>query len=406
MKIGIAINTHNRNAHCDIALRQVKRFSPPDATIIVVDDASRTPYRGATYRFEKNVGAPVAKNKSLELLYDAGCEHLFLFDDDCYPRANNWWSPYIESHEPHLNYTFKFQHEVVNGHKYHTWPNGCMMYIHRSVLDKIGGFDTGFKIYGHWHGSFSVRAHNAGMTTKPFMDVIGSDRLFVSLDKERRIRTSRPDQGRYLPANKQRYYDKIDSSEYIEFRTPAELKYPKVHYSNPFSVDKNIGKALNEFCSMVPDDDWICLQDGDMMYLTPDWGRQIADAIVKHGEHYSLIGCMTNRLARPIQRHGKEFSNDHDIRNHYKIACQLKDNHWGEVRDITSQRFIAGMFMLFPKSTWHKVKFKEDTIAFDDQFSLDVVRSRGRLGLMTGLYVYHLYRIWSDSPIGDRNHLI
>jgi hypothetical protein len=28
---------------------------------------------------------------------DAGCEHLFLFDDDAWPIADNWHLPYIES---------------------------------------------------------------------------------------------------------------------------------------------------------------------------------------------------------------------------------------------------------------------------------------------------------------------
>lgn len=406
MKIGIAINTHNRSSQCDATIHQIRRFSPDHAMIVVVDDASKTPYRGATYRFSKNVGAPTAKNKSLELLYDAGCTDIFLFDDDTYPKVQNWWRPYVESREPHLNFTFKYPFEIIDGHKSHTNPNGCMMYLHRSVIDRVGGFDTDFKIYGYWHGSFSMRVHNAGMTTKPFMDVLDSEKLFVSLDKLRRIRTSRPDQARYLPANKQRYQDKISSSEYIDFRVPDELHYPKVHYSNPYSADKNIGKVLNDFCAMVPDGDWICLQDGDMMYLTPDWGRQITDAIVRYGDRYALIGCLTNRLGRSIQRHNGVFSNDHDMRRHYQIACELKDSNWSEVKDITSQGYVAGMFMLFPKSTWNRVKFVENTATFDDQFSREVLRKRGRLGLMTGLYVYHLYRIWSDSPVGDKKHLI
>lgn len=406
MKLGIAINTHNRNRNCDVTLHQIKQFSPADAVIVVVDDASRVPYRGATFRFNKNVGAPTAKNKSLELLYDAGCTDLFLFDDDTYPKVKDWWKPYVESPEPHLNFTFKFPHEVVDGHKVHTNPNGCMMYFNRSVIDRVGGFDTGFKIYGYWHGSYSMRVHNCGLTTKPFMDVVDSDKLFVSLDQQRRIRTSRPDQGKYLPANKQRYAELINSSEYIDFRVPKEVEYPKIHYSNPYAADKNIGRALNEFCSMVPDGDWICLQDGDMMYLTPDWGRQIAEAVMKHGDRYALIGCVANRLGRSIQRHHGVFSDDHDIRNHYRIAQELKERHWAEVKDITSSRYVAGMFMLFPKTTWNRVKFAENSTAFDDQFSRAVLHSRGRLGLMTGLYVYHMYRIWSDAPAGDKKHLI
>lgn len=56
----------------------------------------------ATYRFEENVGIARHKNKCLELLADAGCEHLFLFDDDAYPLVEDWWRPYVDSPEPHL----------------------------------------------------------------------------------------------------------------------------------------------------------------------------------------------------------------------------------------------------------------------------------------------------------------
>jgi hypothetical protein len=49
----------------------------------------------------------------------------------------------------------------------------------------------------------------------------------------------------------------------------------KIFYSNPFDLDKNIGKAYNEYLASINanDDDWIVLQDGDILYLTPDWGK-------------------------------------------------------------------------------------------------------------------------------------
>lgn len=62
--------------------------------------------------------------------------------------------------------------------------------------------------------------------------------------------------------------------------------------------------------------------------------------------------------------------------------------------------------MLFPKRVWNQVKFKENINYFDDEFSKEVIKKGGKLGLMKGLYVYHLYRIWSEKPIGDRGHLI
>lgn len=180
----------------------------------------------------------------------------------------------------------------------------------------------------------------------------------------------------------------------------------KIWYSNPYSTEKNIGKALNDFCALVPDGDFICLTDGDIMFLSPTWGVQISEVVKRYGKRYSLIGCLTNRLGRQIQRYKGEFSTNFDIKHHYNIAIELEANHWAEVEDITPKKRIAGMFMLFPKSLWNEIKFEENTPNFDDLFSTAVIKKKKRLGLMKGLYVFHGYRLWSDSPGRDRKHLL
>lgn len=400
-EIGIGITTFNRNSQLMTTLLRIKKHTPRGAKIVIVDDGSTIAEPQATFRFNKNQGSPIAKNKCLELLDD--CEHIFLFDDDTYPISDNWFKPYIESPEPHLNYTFKYKFDEWENHNVFDNPNGCMMYFHKSVLNKVGGFDTGFIKYGYWHGSMSCRIYNAGLTSFPFMDVVNSKDLIYSLDQDGKINTATKNRGDFLARNKKRYFDKLGSSEYISYKM-ADFK---VWYSNPYSTEKNFGKALNDFCELVPDNDWICLQDGDMMYLTPDWGVQIEAAIKKYGQNFSLIGCVTNRLSKhkPIQLvPGVDYDN-HDMRYHYQKALELKEKHYAEVEDITDKKYIAGLFMLFPKRVWNKVKFKENINYFDHQFSTDVIKAGGRLGLMKGLYVYHLYRIWSDNPSKAREHL-
>lgn len=399
-EIGIGITTFNRNSQLMTTLLRIKKHTPRGVKIVIIDDGSTTEELQATFRFKKNQGSPIAKNKCLELLSD--CDHIFLFDDDTYPIKEGWELLYINSGLNHLNYTFKYPFELVNGFRHLQNPNGCMMYLTREVLDKVGGFDTKFIKYGYWHGAFSNRVFNAGLIPHPFIDVPNSSEYIYCLDQNpKKHRTATANRGRYLVQNKKRYFQQINSSEFINYKTEKQIK---VWYSNPFSVEKNIGKALNEFCELVPDGDWICLQDGDMMYLTPDWGKQIHDAIKLHGSKFGLIGCVTNRLGRPIQRIG-EMDNDHNILNHYQTAIQLSKEHYAVVDDVTKKKYIAGMFMLFPKEVWKRVKFAENNIAFDDQFSQDVRRKGYKLGLMKGLYVYHAYRIWSDNPSKDRQHL-
>src|SRR5690606_10487418 len=106
-KIGVAITTHNRYDVFQKTLSEWKRFLPSGAVLVVVDDASEKLVPEATFRFEKNVGIARAKNKCFSLLQDAGCEHFFLSDDDTYPLVKDWWKPYVESKEVHLNYIFE-----------------------------------------------------------------------------------------------------------------------------------------------------------------------------------------------------------------------------------------------------------------------------------------------------------
>lgn len=398
--IGIGISTFNRNDQVVDTVQRIQQLTKVPYKLVVVDDGSTLPLTGATFRFDVNQGAPIAKNKCLELL--EGCEHIFLFDDDTYPTKSGWEQLYIKSDIKHLNYTFKYPFKLIDGALHFQNPNGCMIYIHRDVLDKVGGFDTGFIKYGYWHGAFSNRVFNAGLIPHPFMDVMkSSQHLYCKDQNPTQHRTATKNRGDFLARNRKRYFEKLESSEYIPYKNDERIR---VFYSNPYSTEKNIGKALNEFCEIVPEGSWICLQDGDISYMTSTWGKQVEDVIRLYGDKFGLMGCMTNRLGRDIQRVDGMFDN-HNVLDSMDRAMELERDHWAEVEDITSQKFIAGMFMLFPKKVWDVCKFEENNIAFDDAFSKAVRRKGFKLGLMKGLYVYHLYRAWSDNPSRDRKHL-
>jgi cellulose synthase/poly-beta-1,6-N-acetylglucosamine synthase-like glycosyltransferase len=178
----------------------------------------------------------------------------------------------------------------------------------------------------------------------------------------------------------------------------------RIFYSNPFSLDKNIGKAYNDYlsCLNAADDDWVVMQDGDIMYLTPDWGKRIHDALILDGGKFGLVGCYTNRLRSKHQLNQKEFSYDLNIRNHYEIANTYQSEGIQEIKE-----YIAGFFMAFQYKTWKKVKFKEDTLAFDSLFSMRVKELDLKIGLIRSLYVFHGYRLWADvEPWNDKKHLV
>lgn len=228
--IGIGITTHNRYHLFKKTYEEIKKRTP-GAIVVVVDDASDTPVKEADYRFNQNVGIAGAKNKCLELLFKAGVEHLFIFDDDTYPLVDDWYSPYIKAGEPHLNYIFE---NFASGTKLndtsvlykdskitaYTHTRGCMMYYHRSILEKVGGMDTVFGKWGFEHPSLSDRIFMAGLTSFRYMDIADSSGLFYSDDEQNNNvnTTVRGDERRELVnRNRDLYNERKFTKEYIPF---------------------------------------------------------------------------------------------------------------------------------------------------------------------------------------------
>lgn len=199
--IGIGITTHNRNLMAASTVRAIRKLTP-GARIVVVDDASQQRVEikdTEVYRFNENVGIARAKNKCLELLSD--CDHIFLFDDDTYPITEGWYKPYVESPEHHLMYLFENWASGVpvgddriiykdDRHEAHSHARGCMMYIDHIALATVGGMDVRYGKAMNEHLDWSMRIHNAGLTTFRYMDVVDSEQLIYSMDQHQEARTS------------------------------------------------------------------------------------------------------------------------------------------------------------------------------------------------------------------------
>jgi hypothetical protein len=215
-------------------LDMICRYATEGVKLAIVDDGSDIPVEEADYRFDTNVGIARAKNKCFELLDD--CEHIFLFDDDCYPVTFGWWKPYIESGEPHLMYIFK---DFADGKKLNdnivlyedgklrAWshPRGVMCYFRRECLEQVGGMDP---IYGRWgweHPDLSDRIFNAGLTKFRYADVVGSDKLFYSADEHRTVKSTvwGADRAKQIRRNKELYEARKGSTEYIPYRQKENI---------------------------------------------------------------------------------------------------------------------------------------------------------------------------------------
>lgn len=250
--IGIAITTHNRPEILKRAIEQHMKHLPSGALVVVIDDGSSpaaiVPDGVRFVRHEQSRGIVASKNASLTALVDAGCEHLFLWDDDAWPIADNWHLPYIESPEPHLAYQFldlagqrKINDMTVlyrdDKHIAYTGQRGVMLYYHRSAIDKVGGFDP---VYGrgmYEHPDLALRIHNAGLSTWAFADVAGSEKLIHSMDEYEEVARSipRPERESLAKTNARIYSARRDSgySGYAPYRKQHDVVITSLLTSEP-----------------------------------------------------------------------------------------------------------------------------------------------------------------------------
>lgn len=252
LRVGIAITTHQRPEVLKRAIDQHMKHLPAGALVVVVDDGSSpaavVPAGVQLLRHDKSLGIVASKNASLSVLMDAGCEHLFLWDDDAWPIADDWHQPYIESQEPHLAYQFldlagrnKLNDLAVlyrdERHVAYTGQRGVMLYYHRSAIVKVGGFDF---VYGrgmYEHSDLALRIHNAGLTTWAYADVTGSEKLIHSLDEHEAVERSvpKPDRVALVERNVKIHNERRDTgfTGYVEYRRQSDVVITTLLTSQP-----------------------------------------------------------------------------------------------------------------------------------------------------------------------------
>lgn len=119
-------------------------------------------------------GVAVTKNRGIAALMDAGCEHLFLADDDMYPLSAESWRRYVDQPIGHLSLCWGGHRRLeshVQGYSNWKWPRGVMLYLHRSMVEKYGGMREEYGPGGHEHVDLSRRIHQGGDTPYPYMDL-------------------------------------------------------------------------------------------------------------------------------------------------------------------------------------------------------------------------------------------
>ncbi|WP_301119811.1 glycosyltransferase family 2 protein [Mycolicibacterium fortuitum] len=265
-RVGIAITTKDRNDTYLDCLAKVIERTPAAFPIIVVDDGSTKPAyvegwkgiprgrRVKVIRHETSQGIPAAKNASLAALMDAGVDHLFLLDNDCYPLTDDWWRPFVESPEPHLSAQFlnpvdrelnditilyaDDQHEAWSGQR------GYCLYYHRDAIERVGGFDPIYSPGLYEHSDLANRIFENGLTTWRYASPRDSHLLVESLDRTNHVeRTPLPGRQQLVQRNAKIHNERRDAghAEHVPYRQPRNVVLTCLYTGN---VDPQRGTKM------------------------------------------------------------------------------------------------------------------------------------------------------------------
>jgi len=178
-----------------------------------------------------------------------------------------------------------------------------------------------------------------------------------------------------------------------------------IYYRTFWDTGKNFGKAINREMELIPNsEDWVCLRDGDTLFLTDYWGKQIEDIIFHNGNHFDIIGGMLSRCNVPDQLLDSKISENYNLVFHREVALMREQLYYDQIKPTNGP--IAAACMLFQKKTWEAIKFQEYSVHFDSLFCGNVRAAGGRLGIAQGLYLAHCYRMSVRDPGSHYKHLI
>jgi hypothetical protein len=178
MKLGIGIPTFRRPVLLRRCVEKLQALTTTPHEIVVADDGSgdetsRTlAALPVAYMAGGNMGVCWNKNRLLVTLHELmKCDIIVLMEDDTFPNARGWESPWIEAAQKfgHVNLAgVWFRNKFLSGGGAPNDPvrsestSGQVTAFNREALDTVGYMDTRFRGYGYGHVDHSFRMVRAG----------------------------------------------------------------------------------------------------------------------------------------------------------------------------------------------------------------------------------------------------
>lgn len=170
---------------------------------------------------------------------------------------------------------------------------------------------------------------------------------------------------------------------------------PQIYAAMPFALDRNFGRACNEFLAMLPAGSWGAILDHDAMFTTPHWYAQMHEAIECRPDA-GAFAVVTNRIASPWQRAPEAAAAGDDVQLHRRIGEARRGVR--TLLDITPTKGFGGVVTLLSRDAWAETAGYADGLFCVDHSIFFRMRDKGRRAyLIEGLYVYHL-RASSSKP--------
>ena len=178
----------------------------------------------------------------------------------------------------------------------------------------------------------------------------------------------------------------------------------KIHYLQPFAMDKNIGGAYNKALRALPREDYVAITDQDTLKFF-GFAQRLNEVLNSlEDPANTLLTCKTNRLKLPNPQVVEELYDQDSIAAHQEYF----NNNWKKYGTETERlKVAAGVLMVFNVGTLLNLGgFAENSIVFDKLISFKYLASGKRVLMAQGLYLFHLYRYGTPNPGEAYTHLL
>lgn len=146
----------------------------------------------SNYKFASAINVKGVRKAKNQLLYELkDCDHIYLFDDDCYPIKNGW-TDFMGSaleDQNHYQYNTEAIHgkmttvKIGNTDVLVTYNSGgVFMAFTRKVIEVAGFMSPQYDGYGWEHLGYSQRIYHHGLTLNPYVCPVGLDKFLHAED--------------------------------------------------------------------------------------------------------------------------------------------------------------------------------------------------------------------------------